>query len=347
MATAATETQLSPEPPQAKRVEPLELGTHLSPPHTPRRTCPLTQFPAEESSGGEAPAHAVDATSLPTSVKLKIISTYVCFLLAGLNDGSLGALIPYIRAHYSLGSDLVAQVYIPTFFGWLTAAFANVHLHAVLGTGGSLVAGGALIAGSALIRVFMPVYGAFAFAFYLGALGMAIQDAQANTFIAGLAAQHRWLGFLHAMYGLGMLISPLAATTLATESPHWNYFYWIIMGFGIFSSILALVAFKDNTLKKVITSRRTGAGSGSEELGKRPMRNLLGALKLKAMWIVSLFYFCYLGAILTIGGTPLIQSQRHRFSRLQDGSLNFSCTPAAPTPKSRVTCRSRFTGVCS
>lgn len=173
-----------------------------------------------------------------------------------------------------------------------------MHVHAYLGTGGVLVTGGILIAISGLIRALTPAYGAFAFAFFLSALGMALQDAQANTFVASMKIQHRWLGYLHAMYGLGSLISPLVATAIATETNRWYCFYYLILAAGVASSVFAAVAFRDSAFKRVAAYKKTD----SQEAARKPTADLVSALKLPAVWIISLFYFCNLGAMLTIGG---------------------------------------------
>jgi fucose permease len=208
-----------------------------------------------------------------------------------------------------VGSDLVAVVYIPTFIGWLVAAGINVHAYALLGTGGTLITGGLLITASGLIRALTPVYGAFAFAFFLGALGMALQDAQANTFIASQNIGTKWLGWLHAMYGLGCLISPLVATTIATETSGWEYFYYVLLALGVVSVLLAVIAFKESAFQN------TGRKRSPEQLARKPAQDLIAALKLPAVWIISAFYFCYLGAVLTLGGN--VSCPRSRGVRLK------------------------------
>lgn len=68
--------------------------------------------PAPSSYATDSPPpDATAALSMPVSLRLQLTSTYICFLLAGLNDSSVGALIPFIRSHYDLGSDLVAIMY--------------------------------------------------------------------------------------------------------------------------------------------------------------------------------------------------------------------------------------------
>jgi hypothetical protein len=43
---------------------------------------------------------------------LKLISAGFSFFVAGINDGSLGSLIPYIRQGYHINTNLIAVVYV-------------------------------------------------------------------------------------------------------------------------------------------------------------------------------------------------------------------------------------------
>lgn len=46
----------------------------------------------------------------PRLLLLKLISSGFSFFVAGLNDGSLGALVPYIRQEYDIGTNMVSIV---------------------------------------------------------------------------------------------------------------------------------------------------------------------------------------------------------------------------------------------
>lgn len=46
----------------------------------------------------------------PPLLALKLISSGFAFFVAGLNDGSLGALIPYIRQQYDIDTNMVSVV---------------------------------------------------------------------------------------------------------------------------------------------------------------------------------------------------------------------------------------------
>lgn len=66
------------------------------------------------------------------------------------------------------------------------------------------------------------------------ALGQAYQDANANAFVSSVkgGVAHRWLGFVHAMYGAGMLVSPFVATAAAVRGK-WELFYLFPLGLGV------------------------------------------------------------------------------------------------------------------
>jgi len=77
-----------------------------------RKSCP-SHVHVEENSSGTAdqaiqdealPASVEDqSTTIDSSLALKLISAGFSFFLAGVNDGSLGTLIPYFRQTYNIG----------------------------------------------------------------------------------------------------------------------------------------------------------------------------------------------------------------------------------------------------
>lgn len=49
-----------------------------------------------------------DTSNQPKWLYMKIISAGVSFFVAGINDGSLGSLIPYVIRTYGIGTNMVA-----------------------------------------------------------------------------------------------------------------------------------------------------------------------------------------------------------------------------------------------
>ncbi|KAM0425968.1 hypothetical protein ACHAPT_008907 [Fusarium lateritium] len=159
----------------------------------------------------------------------KIIAVNFAMLMAGMNDAATGALIPYIQPGYNVRLLAVAILYLVNFSGWFLAAFTNVHLASRLGMGGTLVIGASIQLIAYALDFWKPPFLVFGSSFCFAGLGVAYLDAQTNTYVAHMKNSHRWLGVLHAAYGLGALLSPIAATTFATKTPYWHLFYLMMV----------------------------------------------------------------------------------------------------------------------
>lgn len=170
--------------------------------------------------------HAIAQLELTAVVKLKVFSAALAFFNTGINDGSIGALIPYILRGYDITTAWMAIPYGVAFFGWLLVAVFGGYLRFTLGTGGYMIAGAALQFLAQVLRFWEPPFSLFSATFFIIALGQAFQDAQANTFVSSIHKAHRWLGLIHGCYALGCLVGPLIAAAIANHSAgRWALFY--------------------------------------------------------------------------------------------------------------------------
>ena len=236
-------------------------------------------------------------------VQLKVASAALGFFNAGLSDGSLGALIPYILANYNHNTSWMAIPYGVGLVGWLIAAVFGGYLRVTLGTGGYMIAGAALQLLAHLLRFWVPPFGVFSASFLVVYLGQAFQDSQANTFVSSLKKAHRWLGVIHGCYALGGLVGPLVAAAIASSfKGHWASFYYVPIGIGAINLLLCSYAFRDETA----LYQRIKAGRVERPPGPRRSTTarveLFATLKQKSVWLLSVFFFLYLGAAITVGG---------------------------------------------
>ncbi|KAJ5588318.1 hypothetical protein N7537_010996 [Penicillium hordei] len=154
----------------------------------------------------------------PKWIYAKILSAGLSFFVAGVNDGSLGSLIPYVIRTYDIGTNMVAVLYGTTFFGWLIAALTNGKITQYLDLGPILSLGAAIQVLAQVLRAWEPPFALYAVTFFLASLGQAYNDTHANTFVSALNGAHRWLGFIHAMYMAGCLVGPFVATGVASAN---------------------------------------------------------------------------------------------------------------------------------
>ncbi|KAF4985730.1 hypothetical protein FDECE_16370 [Fusarium decemcellulare] len=232
---------------------------------------------------------------------VEVVASNYALLLAGMNDAATGALLPHIKSSYDIGLLLVAIVYLVNFCGWLLAAFTNVHVTSHFGRGGALLLGACMQLLGYALNFWKPPFPLFVVSFFFSGLGVAYLDAQANTIVANMDNAHRWLGILHAVYGLGALVAPLIATTLASQTSYWHYFYLIMLGLCCVNVVLVFFAFRR------YISRQT------KDASTQANRQLKQALSKKAVWILCLFFFLYVGAEVTSGGwvVEFLISVRH------------------------------------
>ena len=175
----------------------------------------------------------------------------------------------------------------------------------------------------------LPPCPLFVISFFFASLAQAFQDAQANTFVSSISASHLWLGLIHAIYGLGLLVAPLVATALASNVPgRWATYYAFPLGVGALNIGLVLVAFfpvracmgKTKTRRSRVSnanrieeaSTRIGETAETEQPPRgrlvQAKAEMIETLQVKVVWLMSLFFFFYLGAAVTIGGTSHLLS---------------------------------------
>jgi fucose permease len=164
------------------------------------------------------------------------------------------------------------------------------------------------------LRAWLPPFPLYAATFFLVSLGQAYQDTHGNTFVSAVSkTAHRWLGFIHAMYMAGCLTGPFVSTAVASATPRWNLFYLFPLGLGLLNIGLVSVAFRDSLsfVRKVRTANTSDGTTEVEELAESRSRYALrlirSTLSIPSVWLLSLFYFFYLGTAITAGGE--LQSQ--------------------------------------
>lgn len=203
------------------------------------------------------------------------------------------------------------------FSGWLLAAILGGYVRSTLGSGAYLVGGATLQLLAQLLRFWKPPFGLFAVSFFFVALGQAFQDTQANSFVATIKGAHRWLGLIHGCYAVGALIGPLIAATIAsTFGGQWEAFYvsthdqihpgsltafqYVPTGIGVFNLAMTIYAFK-NEIPSYLSLRHKEQRH-AQRRSAAAMRELTATLKLKSVWLLSMFFFVHLGAGITAGG---------------------------------------------
>ncbi|KAI1410923.1 MFS general substrate transporter [Hypoxylon sp. FL1857] len=281
---------------------------------TEAQSFPMTELrrPAskdtEASPVEDAPAEADVFRGEPATPVLKLVVAGYSFFCAGVNDGTLGPLIPYIISSFGIGTGEVAIIYGTTFAGWFLAAITNPIMTAHLTLGQLLGIGAVLQLVAHCLRPWSPLP-LFCITFFLQSLGMAYQDSHSNTFVSGLKnVPHRWLSFIHACYALGCFIGPLIATAIAT-APNamaidgWKRVYFVLIGICVLNVAGVAIAFRDTLWSRLHSGAHSSSSSGNgRKRNRAAMAGMARLLGTKTLWLLSMFYFFELGASFTAGG---------------------------------------------
>ncbi|EDU40804.1 FucP Fucose permease [Pyrenophora tritici-repentis] len=263
----------------------------------------------------------IEETSLTKRNLFKVLAASISFFFAGNNDGSLGALTPYILRTYNVGTEYVALIYGATFLGWLFAAAKNSHLIRYLNLGAILTLGAFIQLLAHTLRCWTPPCALYVITFFFQATGMAYNESHANTFVASIDGAHRLLGFIHAMYALGCLISPFVATAIAARvGGEWMLFYLYLVGIGVVNVGVVGVAFRDclGMHAKPQQSAAPGDPYGEGSRSRIANRDIIDTLKSPSVYLLSLFYFFMLGTGITAGGWVVEYLIEARNGRLPD-----------------------------
>ncbi|KAI4152892.1 MAG: hypothetical protein LQ341_000609 [Variospora aurantia] len=224
----------------------------------------------------------------------RLAAIFFAFLNFGMNDGSYGALVPYIEADYDLSYTVTSLVFLSPFAGYTVAALFSDRLHLFFGRRGI-----ALLAPSCKVVAYVviathPPYPAVVAILALAGLGNGLVDAAWNAWIGGLAQTNQLLGLLHGLYGLGATISPLISTSMITKaSLGWWTFFYLMAALCLLEVVIGSAAFWSETGTKYTDVNR----ANGEEKGMTRQ-----ALKQKVTWICAGFLLCYVGLEVSLGG---------------------------------------------
>jgi fucose permease len=224
-------------------------------------------------------------------IRLQLLVMCLGFAFIGVQDGTLGVLLPSLQHHYALNAQSISSVFVALTSGYLVAALLTGPLVSRLGERRTLSAGaGVVMLGLAGIASAPPW--ALVLAALLGVgFGVAIIDAGLNTFVAALPNNEALLNYVHAIYGSGALISPLLASGLLATSGRWTQVYVLMAGLAALLVIGFVVSLRVQT-PSVIPSPAAPAAQG----------NLFAAtLSLPAVRLSSWFLLIYIGVEVTIG----------------------------------------------
>ncbi|EFW98743.1 tRNA wybutosine-synthesizing protein [Grosmannia clavigera kw1407] len=225
----------------------------------------------------------------------RYFSTLYSFVVMGMNDAAVGALIPYMEKYYKVSYTVISLLFLSSFLGYIIAALLNnlIHHHcgqvavAVLGPLGRLI--------GYVPMACHPPFAVLPVMLLFPGFGNGLEDSAWNAWIGNMQNANELLGFLHGAYGLGGTIAPLIATAMVTKGNlPWYTFYYLMIGMTGLEGVFAITAFWGATGRVHRESYKPAA-----EGGRITTRHVL---REPITWTVAVFLLGYVGAEVSLGG---------------------------------------------
>ncbi len=233
-----------------------------------------------------------------------IVLSFSAFLLIGANDGTLGVVLPSMRAHYQVNDATIGLLFLAITVGYITATFNSGLLVGKLGYRRFLCLGAAIfLLSTGALSLMPPFVVALVAALFMGS-GTAIFDAGLNTYIASLPRNTSMLNYLHACYGAGAWLGPVVASAILAINAGWNSTYRVWACVSLLLLLSFALFFKDRVTTQPEETHTT------EDHSSGSMRT---TLKLRVVWLAALFLLFYVGAEVSLGswGYSFLTEQRH------------------------------------
>lgn len=231
-------------------------------------------------------AYTQAAGHTPRVPRMHLVLAFLAFILIGANDGALGVLIPSMRAFYHIDNATISWLFLMSIIGYFGASFNNGLLMAKLGTRRFLLLGIALFMCGAGLFGLQPPFVLFLCAGTLLGFSVGIIDAGLNTYVASLPNNATLLNYLHAFFGIGALLGPLVASSLLVLHAGWQstYLAWLALALVLFVGLW--FAFRHPL--QISLADRT-------EIAR------FEALRLRSVWLATLFLCFYVGVEVGLG----------------------------------------------
>ncbi|MCP5025516.1 MAG: MFS transporter [Actinomycetia bacterium] len=221
-----------------------------------------------------------------TLEQVALVVVFAAFVLLGLPEGVQGTAWPGVRA--DLGrpvSDLGWLVGGYT-AGYVVSTAASGHLTSRWGTGTGLAVAVTVSAGGLLGYAATPTFTLMVVAAFVLGTGAGLLDAAVNAWVA---VRHgaRAMGLLHAFFGVGATLGPLAVSAVLVVGASWRVVYGAV-------AVLELV------VAAVVWSRRSWYAGSTTRFEVESVGDGLPAadrlLRLTLAW-----FFLYVGVEVSVG----------------------------------------------
>ncbi|KAL0574334.1 hypothetical protein V5O48_007616 [Marasmius crinis-equi] len=266
------------------------------------------QEPSPSKADSEAPFTQTKAQE--TTANIQLATLFWTLFLAGWNDGTTGPLLPRIQEVYHVSDTIVSLIFIFACVGFVSGACLNVPLSEKYGFGKALAFGSTLQTIAYALQSANLPFPVFVMAYTINGVGLSIQDAQANGFVASLKKYTEIkMGLLHAVYGVGAFAAPLVSTQFS-QLERWSFHYLCSLGIALINTALIIAVFRFKTQDECLARIGQSAGERDQENAHGTFKQILTH---RNVHLMAFFILVYVGVEVTIGGwiVTFVIRERH------------------------------------
>lgn len=266
-----------------------------------------------------------------TLLKIQILTSFFVFILFGLGEQAVGALIPKLQEHYEINDAEVSLIFLCSVIGYVLMAVLSEFTHKILGIKGVAIMGCVALTTGYLITSFKPPYPILLLCYIGNGIGCGSLDAALNGWMGNLADSNQLLGIMHGCYGIGCMITPPLITTLLERKKNpwtWNQYYIVLSVMGSIMLMLFIVVFRHETplkykfaleMKNSRQMKSSDIGLDDFDMGIESISSSMSdpldstddssgqsasfseTLKYPLVWVLSLILFMYVGGEVAFG----------------------------------------------
>jgi fucose permease len=230
---------------------------------------------------------------MPSPARGLFVVAVLGFVSLGLPDGVLGVAWPSIRRTFGLPPSQLGALLSTAMAGYLVSSVANGPVVARLGVGPLLLWSNVTVVASLVAYAVAPAWAWMVAAGFLVGLGAGGIDAGINAF-AAVRFPPSLVNWLHASYGVGAMLGPLAMTAVLAGGLDWRVGYGLI---GIALSGMAVTFW-------LTLDRWRAAAAGARVEGRPPAGPpppLTATLRRPMVATQVALFFLYTGLEVTAG----------------------------------------------
>lgn len=223
-----------------------------------------------------------------------VLLTYAVFAALGVTDGLISVAWPSIRAEFGLPVDALGMLLFTVMTGYLLISFFSGRVISRYPAKWLTAAGCLMVASGFTVYILAP---AWLFILTAGIMVGAGNGLISSAISADLASRFspRITQWLHACYGVGITLGPLAMTYSVTRLDTWRWGYILVITIQfILFSVHIFTSGQDRN-----KSRLTDQNHHESPEGFRP--SISQSLKERPVILSILFFFFYAGLESTMG----------------------------------------------